>query len=59
MRPGALALAFPSDTQYVVGTIHTQIVEGFWSLVRRGVVGTFQGLRRASPALRRRVYVPL
>ncbi len=26
---------------YVVGAIHTQTIEGFWSLVKRGVVGTF------------------
>jgi transposase-like protein len=25
----------------VVGAIHTQTIEGFWSLVKRGVVGTF------------------
>jgi IS1 family transposase len=27
--------------QYVVGAIHTQTIEGFWSLVKRGVVGTY------------------
>jgi len=27
--------------QYVVGAVHTQTIEGFWSLVKRGVVGTF------------------
>jgi len=27
--------------QYVVGAIHTQTIEGFWSLVKRGMVGTF------------------
>jgi transposase-like protein len=27
--------------QYVCGSIHTQTIEGFWSLVKRGVVGTF------------------
>ncbi|MFI4974897.1 MAG: IS1595 family transposase [Caulobacterales bacterium] len=27
--------------EYVVGAIHTQTIEGFWSLVKRGVVGTF------------------
>ncbi len=30
-----------SKGQYVVGAIHTQTIEGFWSLVKRGVVGTF------------------
>lgn len=27
--------------QYVVGVIHTNTIEGFWSLVKRGMVGTF------------------
>ncbi len=27
--------------EYVVGTVHTNTIEGFWSLVKRGVVGTF------------------
>ena len=27
--------------QYVVGAIHTQTIEGFWSLLKRGIVGTF------------------
>jgi hypothetical protein len=27
--------------QYVVGAIHTQTIEGFWSLIKRGCVGTF------------------
>jgi hypothetical protein len=27
--------------QYVVGAIHTNTIEGFWSLVKRGMVGTF------------------
>jgi IS1 family transposase/transposase-like protein len=27
--------------QYVVGAIHTNTIEGFWSLLKRGVVGTF------------------
>jgi transposase-like protein len=30
-----------SKGQYVVGAIHTQTIEGFWSLVKRGMVGTF------------------
>jgi transposase-like protein len=29
------------DKEYVVGAIHTNTIEGFWSLVKRGVVGTF------------------
>jgi IS1 family transposase/transposase-like protein len=27
--------------QYVVGAIHTQTIEGFWSLVKRGMIGTY------------------
>jgi hypothetical protein len=27
--------------EYVVGAIHTNTIEGFWSLLKRGVVGTF------------------
>jgi transposase-like protein len=27
--------------QYVVGAVHTQTIEGFWSLIKRGMIGTF------------------
>lgn len=27
--------------QYVVGAIHTQTIEGFWSIIKRGIVGSF------------------
>lgn len=27
--------------QYVVGAVHTHTIEGFWSIFKRGVVGTF------------------
>lgn len=30
-----------SSGQYVVGAVHTQTIEGFWSLIKRGMVGTF------------------
>jgi len=30
-----------SAQQYVVGAVHTQTIEGFWSLVKRGIVGSF------------------
>jgi hypothetical protein len=30
-----------AKVQYVVGAIHTQTIEGFWSLSKRGCVGTF------------------
>ena len=38
---------FPHETvdhaggQYVVGAVHTQTIEGFWSILKRGVVGTY------------------
>jgi hypothetical protein len=27
--------------QYVNGVIHTQTIEGFWSIIKRGIVGTY------------------
>jgi hypothetical protein len=27
--------------EYVIGAIHTNTIEGFWSIFKRGVVGTF------------------
>ncbi len=30
-----------ADGQYVIGAIHTNTIEGFWSIFKRGVVGTF------------------
>jgi hypothetical protein len=27
--------------QYVVGAVHTNTIEGFWSIFKRSVVGTF------------------
>jgi ISXO2-like transposase domain/Transposase zinc-ribbon domain len=29
------------QNQYVVGAVHTNTIEGFWSIFKRGVVGTF------------------
>jgi IS1 family transposase len=30
-----------SRRQYVVGAVHTNTIEGFWSIFKRGIVGTF------------------
>jgi transposase-like protein len=30
-----------SKGQYVIGAVHTQTIEGFWSLIKRGVMGSF------------------
>ena len=32
--------------QYVTGAIHTNTIEGFWSLIKRGVVGTYHKVSR-------------
>ena len=32
--------------QYVIGAIHTKTIEGFWSIFKRGVVGTFHKMSR-------------
>ena len=46
----AIAMVSPSirtrsvdhkEHQYVVGAVHTNTIEGFWSIFKRGVVGTF------------------
>ena len=31
----------PIEHEYVVGAVHTNTIEGFWSLMKRGVVGTY------------------
>ena len=30
-----------SRDEYVAGAIHTNTIEGFWSIIKRGVMGTF------------------
>jgi transposase-like protein len=35
-----------SKEQYVVGAIHTNTIEGFWSLLKRGIVGTYHKFSR-------------
>jgi transposase-like protein len=34
------------DGEYVHGNIHTQTIEGFWSLVKRGIIGAFHKVSR-------------
>ena len=29
-----------SKHEYVIGAVHTNMIEGFWSIIKRGVVGT-------------------
>ena len=36
----------PRTRQYVVGAIHTNTIEGFWSILKRGVVGTYHKVSR-------------
>jgi transposase-like protein/ribosomal protein L37AE/L43A len=35
-----------SRGDYVVGAVHTNTIEGFWSILKRGVVGTFHKVSR-------------
>jgi ISXO2-like transposase domain len=30
-----------AEGEYVVGAIHTNTIEGFWSLFKRGIVGSY------------------
>ena len=30
-----------SSGHHVIGAIHTNTIEGFWSIIKRGVMGTF------------------
>ena len=35
-----------SEKKYVVGAVHTNTIEGFWSILKRGVMGTFHKVSR-------------
>ncbi len=30
---------------YIMGNVHTQTIEGFWSLLKRGISGVYHSLR--------------
>ena len=36
-----------SAGEYVRGIVHTNTIEGFWSLLKRGVVGSFHHVSKA------------
>ena len=48
-----LGLEFPhafvdhAQGEYVVGAVHTNTIEGFWSIVKRGIMGTFHKVSAA------------
>ena len=48
-----LGLEFPhafvdrAEGEYVVGAVHTNTIEGFWSIVKRGITGTFHKVSAA------------
>jgi transposase-like protein len=35
-----------AKSQYVVGAVHTNTIEGFWSIFKRGIVGTFHNVSK-------------
>jgi hypothetical protein len=35
-----------SKSQYVVGAVHTNRIEGFWSLIKRGMAETYHKVSR-------------
>ena len=34
------------DGQHVIGAVHTNTIEGFWSILKRGVIGTYHTMSR-------------
>jgi len=40
-----------SGRQYVVGAVHTNTIEGFWSIFKRGIVGSYHKVSRKYMAL--------
>jgi hypothetical protein len=39
-------MARPKQPKHVVGAVHTNTIEGFWSILKRGVVGTYHKVSR-------------
>ena len=35
-----------STGRYLVGAVHTQTIEGFWSLIKRGIIGSYHRVSR-------------
>jgi len=48
-----------SAHQYVYGAVHTQTIEGFWSILKRGVIGTFHGQQKVSASVCCRISAPI
>ena len=45
---------FHGAGEYVRGVVHTQTIDGFWSLLKRGILGTFHNVsKKYLPLLRR------
>ena len=40
------AVIDPARGEYVIGAVHTNTIEGFWSIFKRGVVGTYHKVSR-------------
>ena len=40
-REYPLGVIHHSRDEYVAGAVHTNTIEGFWSIVKRGIIGTF------------------
>jgi hypothetical protein len=45
--------------RYVVGAVHTNTIEGFWSIFKRGIVGSFHKVSAKYTAVRRGISVLL
>jgi hypothetical protein len=44
---------------YVMGAIHTNTIEGFWSILKRGIMGSYHKVSRKYLPLYRGISVPL